>query len=149
MRHFLATIALGLAAATTAHADDWVVKASPHDVAATADRLEAIIDESPATLVARVDHQAAAADAGLQMDPATVMIFGNPQIGTPLMQADPRAALDLPLRVLIWQQDGVTNVGYLSVDALTDRYDLDDAEQALDGMAQALDRMTDGAIAAE
>lgn len=146
MRRILATLALSLVA-TTAHAEDWVVKTSPHDVATTADRLEAIIDDSPATLVARVDHQAAAAKAGLHMDPATVLIFGNPQIGTPLMQADPRAALDLPLRVLIWQQDGATSVGYLSVEALAERHELDDAEDALAGMAQALDRMTDGAVA--
>ena len=149
MRHLLATIALGLAITSVAHAEDWVIKSSPHDVTATADRLEAIIEDSPATLVARVDHQAAAADAGLQMDPATVLIFGNPQIGTPLMQADPRAALDLPLRVLIWQQDGETSVGYLSVEALAGRHNLDGAGEALAGMAQALDRMTDGAVAAQ
>lgn len=149
MRHLLATIALSLAITSVAHAEDWVIKSSPHDVTATADRLEAIIEDSPATLVARVDHQAAAADAGLQMDPATVLIFGNPQIGTPLMQADPRAALDLPLRVLIWQQDGETRVGYLSVEALAGRHNLDGADEALAGMAQALDRMTDGAVAAQ
>lgn len=149
MRRLVATVVLGLAATSAAHAEDWVIKSSPHDVAVTADRLEAIIGDSLATLVARIDHQAAAADAGLQMDPATVLIFGNPQIGTPLMQADPRAALDLPLRVLVWQQDGQTNVGYLSVQALADRHDLEDSQQALDSMAQALDSMTDGAVAAE
>lgn len=50
-----------------------------------------------------------------------MLISGNPEIGTPPMQADPCAALDLPLRVLIWQQDGNTNVGYLSVDTLAVR----------------------------
>ncbi|WP_330449441.1 DUF302 domain-containing protein [Paracoccus marcusii] len=149
MRRLLASIALGLAAANAAHAEDWVVKSSPHDVTVTADRLEAIIADGPATLVARVDHQAAAADAGLTMDPATVLIFGNPKVGTPLMQADPRAALDLPLRVLIWQQDSSTNIGYLSVEALAKRYDFDGADEALAGMAQALDRMTDGAVQPE
>lgn len=148
MRHLLATIALTLVA-TTAHAEEWVVKSSSHDVATTADRLAEIIEQSPATLVARVDHQAAAADAGLQMNPATVLIFGNPQIGTPLMQADPRVALDLPLRVLIWEQDGTTSVGYLSVEALAARHDLDDATEALDTMTIALDKMTDGAVATQ
>jgi uncharacterized protein (DUF302 family) len=148
MHHLLATIALSLIA-TTAHAEEWVVKSSPHDVATTADRLEEIIENSPAALIARVDHQAAAADAELQMDPATVLIFGNPQIGTPLMQADPRVALDLPLRVLIWEEDGTTSVGYLAVEALAARYDLDGATEALDTMATALDQMTDGAIATQ
>ncbi|CAM3049816.1 DUF302 domain-containing protein [Paracoccus nototheniae] len=149
MRRLLASLALALGLATTAHAEDWVIKSSPHDVATTADRLEAIIDDSPATLIARVDHQAAAEGAGLQMDPATVLIFGNPQIGTPLMQADPRAALDLPLRVLVWQQGGATSVGYLSVEALAARHDLAGAAEALDAMGQALDRMTEGAVSAE
>lgn len=151
MRSLLAATAVGLAAAMApaAHAEEWVIKSSPHDVATTADRLEAVIADSPASLVARVDHQAAAAEAGLQMDPATVLIFGNPQLGTPLMQADPHAALDLPLRVLIWQQDGATSLGYLSVDALAARHDLGDAAEALRAIKGALDRMTDAAIAAE
>jgi uncharacterized protein (DUF302 family) len=148
MRRFLLSIALSLVA-TTVHAEDWIIKSSPHDVATTADRLEAIIEDSPATLIARVDHRAAAEAAGLQMDPATVLIFGNPQMGTPLMHADPRVSLDLPLRVLIWQEDGATSVGYLSVEALAARYELEDAAQALAGMAQALDRLTDGAVAVE
>ena len=147
MRLPLAAISLCLAAATTAHAGDWVTKASPHDVATTADRLAAIIEESPATLVARVDHQAAAMDAGLTMDPATVLIFGNPALGTPLMQADPRTALDLPLRVLVWARDGETTVGYLSTEALAARYDLAEAEETLARMAEALEGITDQAVA--
>jgi len=146
VRHFLVTITLCLAA-TTAGAQEWIVKSSPHDVPTTADRLEAAIQDSPATLVARVDHQAAAAGAGLQMDPATVLIFGNPALGTPLMQADPRAALDLPLRVLVWQDADGTRIGYASVRTLTARYDLDRAGGAMAAMEQALDRLTDRAIA--
>lgn len=148
MRRFLLSIALSLLA-TTVHAEDWIIKSSPHDVATTADRLEAIIADSPATLVGRVDHLAAAEAARLQMDPATVLIFGNPQIGTPLMQADSRAALDLPLRVLIWQDEGATSVGYPSVEVLGARYELDDAAQSLDSMAEALDGLTDRAVAGE
>ena len=146
MRLTLIAISLSLAA-TAAHGGDWITKPSPHDVATTADRLEAIIDESPATLVARVDHQAAAMDAGLTMDPVTVLIFGNPALGTPLMQADPRAALDLPLRVLVWEEGGETTIGYLSTEALAARYDLADADETLARMAEALDGMTDQAVA--
>ena len=64
MRKLIAAISLCLAAATgVANADEWVVKSSPDDVATTADRLEAAVADSPATLLARVDHQAAAAEA--------------------------------------------------------------------------------------
>ncbi|QUS37023.1 DUF302 domain-containing protein [Falsirhodobacter algicola] len=146
MRKLFATILLCLAG-TAAQAEDWVIKPSPYDVATTADRLEGIIDASPASLVARVDHQAAAAGADLQMDPATVLIFGNPALGTPLMQADPRAALDLPLRVLVWQDADGAKIGYLSVEALAERYDLDSAKDTLERMKQALASMTDKAVA--
>lgn len=148
MRQLFVIIALCLAA-TAAHAEDRVIKSSPHDVATTADRLEAIVGESPASLVARVDHQAAAQGAGLEMDPATVLIFGNPALGTPLMQADPRAALDLPLRVLVWQDETGTNIGYLSVEALAARYEISTAKDALSSIAKALDKMTDKAAAEE
>lgn len=148
MRHLIATTAFCLAA-TAAHAEDWVIKSSPHGVATTADRLEALIEESPASVVARIDHQAAAQGVGLEMAPATVLIFGNPALGTPLMQADPRVALDLPLRVLVWQDETGTNIGYLSVEALARRYDISRAADALSSIGGALDKMTDKAAADE
>lgn len=148
MRHLIATTAFCLAA-TAAHAEDWVIKSSPHDVATTADRLEAIIAESPASVVARIDHQAAAQGVELEMAPATVLIFGNPALGTPLMQADPRVALDLPLRVLVWQGETGTNIGYLSVEALARRYDISSAADVLSSIGGALNKMTDKAAADE
>lgn len=146
MHRIFAAIAVCLTG-TAALAEEWVVKTSPHDVATTADRLEAVIAESPASLVARVDHQAAAAKAGLEMQPATVLIFGNPAMGTPLMQADPRVALDLPLKVLIWQDGEATSIGYLTPDSLAERYDLADTEELRAKVTQALDGLTDKAIA--
>ncbi|WP_045388580.1 DUF302 domain-containing protein [Falsirhodobacter sp. alg1] len=145
MRQLLIAASLCLAA-TASHADEWVIKQSTSDVTSTADRMEAVIEASPAKLVARVDHQAAAKGADLEMGPATVLIFGNPALGTPLMQADPRSAMDLPIRVLVWEEDGKTNIGYLSTDTLKERYSLDDASEIVDSMAQVLDRLTDMAL---
>lgn len=127
--------------------DDWIVKDSPHDVMATADRLEAAIENSPAKLVSRIDHQRAAEASGLEMAGATVVVFGNPEIGTPLMNADPRVALDLPARVLIWDDEGQTRVGYADPEDLDDGYDLDGAEAQLEQLAQAMGALTDAAIA--
>lgn len=138
-----------MVAATTAQADEWVVKHSPYDVQETADRLEGVIEGSPASLVARVDHQKSATDAGLEMEPATVFIFGNPALGTPLMQADPKSAMDLPARVLIWEDADGTQLGYLSAETLSERYDLSDATEALDKLSNALNMLTDKAIAEE
>lgn len=126
--------------------DDWIVKDSPHDVVTTADNLEAAIEGSPAKLVTRVDHQRSAEAAGLEMPGATVLIFGNPEIGTPLMNADPRVAYDLPARVLIWDDEGQTKIGYMDPDELEDMYDLDAAEESLEKLAGAMSMLTDKAI---
>lgn len=61
--------------------------------------------------VARIDHRAAAADVGLRMAPATLFLFGNPRAGTLLMQNHPSLGIDLPLRLLVWDEDG-PKVGY-------------------------------------
>lgn len=142
------TLTTLLFTAAAAHASDWVIKSSPHDVNVTADRLEAAIDASPAKLAARIDHQKAATEAGLEMSPATVLIFGNPVVGTPLMQANPMVALDLPARVLIWQDEKGTQVGYLEPEKLAERYDID-ASDAIEKLAGAMDMLTEKAIAAD
>lgn len=67
----------------------------------TITRLEQAIQAKGMKVFARIDHQAAAQEAGLQMQPATVLIFGAPKAGTPLMVKDPALALQLPLRVLV------------------------------------------------
>lgn len=89
-----------------------VTVASAHDHATTLTRAVAAIEERGFTLVHRVDHAAAAQTAGLTLEPSTVLVFGNPKGGTPLLQAAPTMALDLPLRVLVWQRDGKTSVSY-------------------------------------
>src|SRR5260370_40310277 len=72
----------------------------------TRQRLEQIIRDRGLTLFAHFDHSGEAAKAGLTMPPAHVLVFGNPRAGTPLMIASPLVALDLPLRVLVWQDVG-------------------------------------------
>ncbi len=75
-------------------------------VAATMDALEAAVTEAGATVVARVDHAKGAASVDLALQEAQVLIFGNPALGTPVMQADPLAGLYLPLRVLVYADAG-------------------------------------------
>ena len=72
-------------------------------VKATADRLEAALKARGITLFARIDHAAGAASAGLELRPTEVLIFGDPRAGTPLMQAAQTMGLDLPLKVLVWE----------------------------------------------
>lgn len=80
-----------------------VTKGSQFSVEETLTRLEAAIRERGLTLFARIDHSDEAQGVGLAMQPAHVLIFGSPKDGTPLMVAAPLLALDLPLKVLVWQ----------------------------------------------
>jgi uncharacterized protein (DUF302 family) len=78
---------------------------SNHSPKETADRLAAAVASHGMTLVARVDHAAAAAKVGLELRPTEVLLFGNPRAGTLLMQAAQTIGIDLPLKALVWQDD--------------------------------------------
>ncbi|MEM7303700.1 MAG: DUF302 domain-containing protein [Pseudomonadota bacterium] len=125
--------------------DGWIVRDSVYSVQDTADKLVAIIDAAPPTLFARIDHAAGAANAGLDLPDAIMIMFGAPAIGTPIMQANIRAGLDLPIRVLIWDEAGQTKIGYLDPLELKARYGIEGADHAFEGMAGALTKFTTGA----
>src|SRR5215467_707483 len=76
---------------------------STHSVDQTVDRLETILQSKGVKLFALVDHSGEAAKVGLKMPPTKLLIFGNPKAGTPLMLAAPSSAIDLPLKILIWE----------------------------------------------
>jgi len=80
--------------------------ASPFSVEATLEKLKAFIASKGLQLFAHIDHRAGAIAAGLDMQPAHVLIFGHAKAGTPLMVASPLLALDLPLRALVWEDAG-------------------------------------------
>jgi uncharacterized protein (DUF302 family) len=102
-----------------------VTRPSPFSVEETLERLQAAIRARNLTLFAHIDHQAEAERVGLTMQAAHVLIFGNPKGGTPLMVASPLLALDLPLKVLVWQsQDRQVWVSSMQVDFLRERYAL-------------------------
>jgi uncharacterized protein (DUF302 family) len=93
-------------------------------------------------LFAHFDHSGEAAKAGLSMQPAHVLVFGNPTAGTPLMVASPLIALDLPLKTLVWQDDrGQVWVSYHEATSLAQRYaippDLVKVIAGVDGIVQA------------
>ena len=103
---------------------DVVSKLSPRSVADTVHRLTSLIAARNLTLFAVIDQRAAAATAGLDLRATTLVIFGSPAAGTAVMVAAPLAAVDLPLKVLIWDDGGQTTVSYYDPAALADRHHL-------------------------
>lgn len=144
------TMVIALAAGDTARAEgeDLIVKESAADFAATVQRLQAEIEKRDATIVATVDHAAAAKASGLELRPTTVIIFGNPALGTPLMQGRQTAGIDLPLRVLIWEDASRSvQIGYWPPAQITDAHGIENLEDATDRMTAALNAITDAAAA--
>ena len=80
-----------------------VDKASNHSVDETVEKLKGILQAKGVTLFALVDHSGEAAKVGMKMPPTKLLIFGSPQAGTPLMLAAPSSAIDLPLKILVWE----------------------------------------------
>jgi uncharacterized protein (DUF302 family) len=101
-----------------------VTKLSSETVPATVARLTDMISAKDMKLFAVIDQRAEAERVGLDLRETILVLFGNPAGGTPVMAAAPLAALDLPLKVLIWDDDGQTKISYVAPDALAARYDL-------------------------
>jgi len=121
-------------------------KLSPRSVQDTVSRLQALLAERGLKLFAVIDHSGEARAAGLELRDTKVAIFGSPQAGTPVMQAVAEAALDLPLKVLVYERDGQTLVAYTPPGALAARYGLD---EQLAARLAGIDPLTDALVAQE
>jgi len=98
---------------------------SDHSVDETVEKLKRILQERGLTLFAFIDHSGEAAKAGMQLRPTKLLIFGNPKAGTPVMLAVPRSAIDLPLKILVWEDgQGRVWVSYSSPAYLLERHNL-------------------------
>jgi uncharacterized protein (DUF302 family) len=78
---------------------------SPHDAVTTANLLDEVLRADGINVIARVNHAQAAAGVGMELRPTELLIFGNPQAGTPLMQSSQTAAIDFPQKALVWQDE--------------------------------------------
>ena len=118
-----------------------VIRRSAHDVASTVELLTAALDRLGVTVFATIDHAAGARQAGLALDDEVLLVFGSPAVGTELMQADPRAGLDLPLRMLIWSQAGTTNIAFRDPRGMADDHDLAAHVEVLGNLGGLLERL--------
>ena len=98
---------------------------SDRSVDATVDRLRNILQSKGVTLFGLIDHSGEAEKVGMKMPPTKLLLFGSPKAGTPLMLASPSTAIDLPLKILIWEdQQGKVWVSYNSPEYLKERHGL-------------------------
>src|SRR5436309_415389 len=109
--------------------------------AETLRRLTAAIERRGLTMFAQVDHAAAARAVGIELPDELVVLFGNPRAGTPLMQQDPWVGIELPLRLLVWDDGQQTLIGYNDPHHLADVYDVGAAASTLEAMASLLDQL--------
>lgn len=144
-----AGLAFGSPARAQAPATDTpglVITPSAHTMAETEARLLRAMDAAGLKLAFRVDHAANARGVDLSLPPTVLLVFGNPRSGTPLMQENRLVGIDLPLKMLIWEEGGAIKLAYTDVDALAQRHGLGQGA-VLAAVAQVLQTLATAATA--
>lgn len=138
-----------LSASLSVAASEGLVKyESQYSVKETADRFEKIATSKGLTLFARIDHQKNARSAGLELRPTEVIIFGNPKVGTPLMQCAQDAAIDLPQKVMV-SEDANNKVwlSYNNPDYLMKRHEIKGCDKVIKKISGVLSKLSQAAVA--
>ncbi len=119
---------------------------SNHTVAETTRRFKTELNERGLTLFTTIDHAEGASGVGLDLRPTQLVIFGNPKVGTPLMQCSQSVAIDLPQKALIWEDEaGQVWIGYNDPDYLYTRHNLAGCEATIEIVKKALNTVTQAA----
>lgn len=144
--HWLAAIVLSANAISAVAADGLIAVKSARDVAATTSRLEDLFKTRGLTVFARIDHAAGAAKVGKILRPTQVLVFGNPVSGTPLIECAQTMGIDLPQKMLVWEDDkGQVWVGYNDPGYLLQRHGASTCP-ATEGVRKALDGLVEAAV---
>ena len=127
---------------------DLVTLPSAHSATETVERLKALLSQKKIQVFADIDHAAGAQKVGLPLRPTHLLIFGNPQVGTPLMQSQQTIGLDLPLRVLVWEDAaGKVWLSYHRLEFLAQFHQVLDHDEIVKALSTGLAALTRGAAA--
>lgn len=127
-----------------------ISKKSPYSVSETLNRLEAVVKKKGITIFTRIDHAAGAKKVGKELRPTQLLIFGNPKLGSPLMQSNQKVGIDLPMKALAWQDDnGQVWLTYNNPSHMAGRHAITDREKVITKMSGALNKMTNKALEAK
>ena len=147
MRTIIMAFILVLVSAQSVSAESGLVNLkSSHNVKYTADRLETVLNEKGMTVFLRINHSEGARRVGENLRPTELLIFGNPKVGTPLMQCSQTVAIDLPQKALIWQDEGgQVWLSYNDPHYLANRHKIDACKAVLDKVRNALNNFAKAA----
>ena len=137
---FISVVVLSLFFALGAQAQNGLISVkSTHGVTETIDKLQAALESKGMTIMARVNHAKGAEKAGMELPPTELLIFGNPKVGTPLMQCQRSVAIDLPQKALAWEDgDGQVWLSYNDPEYLNQRHGLSECAEVLKKVSGAL-----------
>jgi uncharacterized protein (DUF302 family) len=140
MKKTLLVLLISVCVATVAAAQDGLVSVkSSHDVITTANRLESALQAKGVIVFARIDHAQGAQRVGQTLKPTLLIIFGNPAMGTPLIQRSRSMGIDLPLKALIWEDsEGQAWFSYNAPDYLARRHGITEMGEAIQKMEKVL-----------
>ena len=140
MQKILFTITALFFLTSLAYADNGLINVkSAHDTKTTADRLENTLKQKGMTVFARIDHAAGAQKVGQKLRPTELIVFGNPKVGTPLMQCRQTTAIDLPQKALIWEdEEGQVWLSYNDPNYLVERHGITGCAEVVKKIEKAL-----------
>ncbi|MGD2014992.1 MAG: DUF302 domain-containing protein [Desulfobacterales bacterium] len=140
MRQILYTITTLILLTLPAYAENGLINVkSSHDTKTTADRLENALKQKGMTVFARIDHAAGAQKVGQKLRPTELVVFGNPKVGTPLMQCRQSTAIDLPQKALIYQdEEGQVWLSYNNPNYLVERHGITGCAEVVKKIEKAL-----------
>ena len=147
MKKIISLLALSFFASGYANATESLISIeSQHSAKQTADKFASIVEKKGLTLFARIDHQKNAAGANLALRETEVIIFGNPKVGTPVMQCSQQAAIDFPQKVLVWTDaENKTWLSYNNPEYIKERHNIKGCDKILTKIAGVLSALTNAA----
>lgn len=141
-----ALLALSLVSTPAVAQDEWVVRTTSQGVEATVRKLEEAIERSGSQVLATFDHAAAAADIGQQLEPTVVVVFARPKASSPLIAANRRLAIDMPQKILVWEEEGDTHIGYVAPASLIARHGLQSGRPELESLRVSMDALVSAVL---
>lgn len=122
------------------------LKQSPHTSEESMQMLKEIVIQKGLTIFGEIDHDENAEQVGMKLQSVGILSFGDPEVGTMLIQADPHVGIELPLKIIVFERNGRTMIGYTNPESYADKYDLQDQLETLKKMHVLLEEIVETVV---